>query len=62
MKAINQKSLKGNYKCCYYIRACHVLSEEILLGVTQICCFFQENCKVVKTGVMILQQNLVKDS
>ena len=48
MRAINQKALKGNYKCCYYILACHVLSEEILLGVTQICCFFQEIVKSSK--------------
>ena len=33
MKAINQKALKGNYKCFYGSLACHVLSEEILLGV-----------------------------
>ena len=33
MKAINQKALNGSYKCFYYTLACHVLLEEIHLGV-----------------------------
>ena len=33
MKAINQKVLRDNYKCFYYVMACHVLSEGILLLV-----------------------------
>ena len=33
MKAINQKALKGSYKCFYCALACHILSDEILLGV-----------------------------
>ena len=32
------------------------LSKGILLGVFQIYCFFQENFKVFKTGVMTLQR------
>ena len=33
IKKINQKGLKGSHKCFSQVLACHVLLEEILLGV-----------------------------
>ena len=33
MKVINERVIKGSYKCFYQVLACRVLLEEIFLGV-----------------------------